>query len=104
MEGLGKIEVAVVGSEAEGPYELLWGAMLHSPYTPSHPHPKNLTTPISKPPPQKPEEAVPEASTPVVEDVKQALEAAPPALEVAIPTHMAPFHLQLGGIKRLYKC
>ena len=30
--------------------------------------------------------------------------AASQALEVAIPTHMAPLHLQLGGIQRVYKC
>ena len=45
MEGLGKIEAAVSGSEAEGLYEPLRGAISHSlmSYTPSHP--KNATTP-----------------------------------------------------------
>ena len=108
MEGLGKFEVAVAGSEAEGLHGLLRGAISHSSISSIPPSPKKpCHTPcatISKLPPQEPEEAVPEASTPVVEDVKQAPEAAHPALEVAIPAHMAPLHLQLEGIKRVYKC
>ena len=63
---------------------------------------------ISTPPPQEPEEAAPEASIPVVGEVELALEvptsAVSQALEVAIPAHMAPLHLKLGGIKRVYKC
>ena len=47
-------------------------------------------------------------STPVVEEVELASEATATAiskaLKVAIPVHMAPLHLQLGGIKRVYKC
>ena len=42
----------------------------------------------------KKSELAPEVPTP----------AAPEALDVAIPTHMTPLHLELGGIKRVYKC
>ena len=72
-------EVAMTGSEVKGLYGLLRGAILHSPESPC-PTPTQKcchtpTTTISKPPPQEPEEAVPKASAPVVEDVKKALEA-----------------------------
>ena len=54
------------------------------------------------------EEQTPEASTPTVMRSELALEApslaTPEALEVAIPAHMTPLHLQLGDIKRVYKC
>ena len=60
------------------------------------------STTIPKAPHQEPEEAIPEASTPVAEDVKQALEASPPAaspaLEVAIPAHMTPFTFSWGAL------
>ena len=59
------------------------------------------TATISKPPPQEPEETVPEVPTPAVEEVELAPEspshAVAPALEVTIPTHMGPLCLQLGA-------
>ena len=60
-----------------------------------------LTATISKQPPQDPEEAAPEAFTPVVREAELALEvpssAVSQALEVAIPAHMTPLCLQLGA-------
>ena len=104
-EGLQKIESAVAGLEAEGLYRLLRGAVSHSPVFSTPPQPKNTamapTATISHLPPQGSDEAAPEASTPVVEGVESALEAhsssVSKALEVAIPCHMAPLHLQLGA-------
>ena len=53
------------------------------------------------------EEHTPEASAPTVMKLKLAPEApclgAPETLEVAIPGNMTPLHLQLGGIKKVYK-
>ena len=43
-EGLGKMEVAVAGSEAEGFYGLLRGAMLHSSISPAPPLTRKSTT------------------------------------------------------------
>ena len=58
--------------------------------------------------PQESEAIKPEASTPTVGGVELALEAPSSAifqaLEVAIPNPIAPLFLQLGGIKRVYKC
>ena len=108
-EGLGKIKAAVAGSEAEGLYGLLMGAISYSsiPPPPKRPcHTPSAT--ISKPSPQEPEEAVAKVSAPVAKVMEQALgvttPAVSPAPEVAIPTQMTPLHLQLGGIKRVYKC
>ena len=112
MEGLRKIEAAVAGSEVEGQYGLLRGAISHSPmsYIPT-PTKKCCHTPtatISKPHPQEPEEAAPKASAPAAREAELAPEvpssASSQALEVSIPAHMTPLHLQLGGIKRVYKC
>ena len=111
-EGLQKIESAVSGSEVEGLYGLLRGAVSHSPMSsiplPPKKHHHAPTATISKLLPQEPKETVPEVSIPVVKEVELASEApssaATPALEVAIPTHVAPLHLQDGGIKMVYKC
>ena len=50
----------------------------------------------------------PEVSAPMDIKAELALKASSSAgsqaLEVAIPAHMIPLHLQLGGIKRVYKC
>ena len=111
MEGLQKIESAVAGLEEEGLYGLLRGAISYSPVSSIPPPIKYHHTPsatISKPSPQEPEEAAPEASAPAVGKVELTLEvhssAVSQALEVAIPGHMAPLHLQLEGIKKVYKC
>ena len=112
MEGLGKIEAAVAGSEAEGLYRLLTEAISYSSMSSAPSSPKKWhhipTATISKPPSQEPEEVAPEGSVPAVKVVELTLEVpsstASPALEVTIPAHMTPLHLQLGGIKRVYKC
>ena len=98
MEGLKKIESAVAGSEEEGLYGLLRGAISHSSKSSiPPPHKKHCHTPtanIYKPPPQEPGEAAPEASVPAVREVPSS--AVSQTLVVAIPTHMAPLCLQLG--------
>ena len=104
-EGLQKIESAVAGLEVEGLYRLLSEAISHSPMSSIPPQPKRChhtpTATISKLSPQVPEEAAPEAYTPVVREVELAPEApfsaVSQALEVAIPAYMAPLHLQLGA-------
>ena len=93
MEELAKMEAAVAGSEAEGFYALLRGAISHS-YLPtcSSPPKKACHAPsatVSHLPPQ--ESTGPEASV-------------PPAPEEEIPAHMQPLCIQLGGIKRVYRC
>ena len=100
-DGLEKMEVAVAGSEAEGFYGLLRGAMLHSSISPAPPpHKKVCHTPsatISHLPPQ--ESTGPDVSEPVDLAMKTVSPAAPLASEEAIPTHMQPLCIQLGGIK-----
>ena len=63
IEGLGKVEVVVAGSEVEGFYQLLRGAMSHpsmsfDPFPPKRTHP-TLTTTISHPPPWTCKSAIP---------------------------------------------
>ena len=101
-EGLGKVEAAVAGSEAEGFYGLLRGAIAHPP----HPLPKLpnkahhiLCTTVSHVPPQEPTGITPEVSNPAARMAEQALEAASPPPEEALPTDIQPLCIQLGGIK-----
>ena len=113
MEGLQKIKLAVAGSEAEGLYGLLRGAISHSSCPPSHPNPTQNTTmlhhtTISHLPPQESRGAEPEASVPVVGGVGLALKA-PLQLFLKLqrwpsPPHMAPLCLAVGSTKRVYKC
>ena len=110
--GLGKIEAAVAGLEVEGLYRLLRGAILHPSISSAPPPPKKAhhspSATISYPPPWELAGVVPKASDPATKGVEQASEAISPAAsptsEEALPTHMQPLHLQLGGIKRVYKC
>ena len=97
MEGLGKVAVAVAGSEVEGLYGLLRGAILHPPYPQPHIPLRKLTT--SCLPPQEPTGVTPEASDPVTKMVEQALEAASPASEEALPANMQPLCIQFGASK-----
>ena len=66
------------------------------PKMPPHPNCHHLQATLSGA-----EEAAPEDSTPVAGGAELAPEvlssAASPALEVAIPAHMTPLHLQLGA-------
>ena len=100
-EGLGKMEVAVAGSEAEDFYGLLRGVVSHpSTSSASPPHKKvchTLSTTIPHLPPQ-------ESTGPEVSDsAREAMESTSPAVllasEEAIPAHMQPHHIHLGGIK-----
>ena len=92
-EGLWKIELAVAGSEGEGLYRLLRGAVSHSPMSSIPSPPKNCchvpTANISKPPPHEAEETVPEVPAPAVKEVELASGAPSSAvtltMEVAIP-------------------
>ena len=99
-EGLEKMEVVVAGSEVEGFYGLLRGAMLHSSISSAPPPDKKVChTPsaISHLPPQ--ESTGPDVSEPADQVMKAVSPAAPPASEEAISTHMQPLHIQLCGSK-----
>ena len=108
--GMGKIEMVVAGSEVEGLYGLLRGAISHPSISSAPPPPKKAhhspSATISHLPPQELAGAIPKATNPATKDVEQALEAvspaAPPTSEDALPAHMQPLHLQLGGIKIIY--
>ena len=94
-EGLEKMEAVVAGSEAEGFYGLLRGAMLHSSISPGPPpHKKVCHTPsttISYPPPQ--EYTGPDVPDPADQAMKAVSPAFPPALEEAIPANMQLLHI-----------
>ena len=103
--GLGKIQLAVAGSEAVCLYGFFWGAMSCTPMSsippPPRKHHQSPTATISALPPQEHKEAAPEASAPAVKELELALEvpspAAPGAQEVVMPTHMITLCLQLGA-------
>ena len=90
MERLAKMEAAVAGSEAEGFYGLLRGAISHSSLSTSSPPPKKAccapSATVSHLPPQ--ESTGPEASAPVDQALESASLAVPPAPEEEIPAHM----------------
>ena len=106
MEGLANMEAAVAGSEVEGFYGPLRGAILHSSLPTSSPPPKKAchapSATVSHLPPQ--ESTGPEASAPADQALESASLAVPPASEEEIPAHMQPLCIQLGGIKRVYRC
>ena len=110
MEGLGKIEAVVAGSWAEGFYGLLRGAIAHPPASSALPPSKKAhhapSATVSHLPHQ--ESTGPKVSEPATGITEQASEAASPAAlpasEEALTTHMQPFCIQLGGIKRVYRC
>ena len=105
-EGLDKMEVAVTGLEAEGLCGLLRGVVAHSSLSTSSPPPKKTCcTPfsfISHPPPQEPKE--PEASGPAEQALELTSLTAPLVSEGEIPANMQPLCIQLGGVKRVYRC
>ena len=104
--------MVVVGSEAEGSYRLLRSALSQFPMSTAQPPTKKCcqapNTTISKPPCQEPEEVKPKSSAPAAEGGILAQEAPSLAvsqtLDVAIPANMEPLHLNMWGIKRVYKC
>ena len=100
--GLEKMEAAVAGSEVEGFYGLLRGAMSHSSVSPAPPpHKKVCHTPsatIAHLPPQQSKE--PEAPGPAEQAPESTSSTAPSVLEGEIPANMQPLCIQLGGIRR----
>ena len=108
MAGLGNVEVAVPGLEVEGLYGLLREAISHpsissAPSPPKKAHHTPSTT-VSHLPPQEPTGVAPKASNPATEIVEQASEAVSPASEEVLSANIQPLHIQLGGIKRMYRC
>ena len=104
--GLEKLEMAVAGSEVEGFYGLLRGAMLHSSMSSVPPPPKKVChTPsatISHPSPQESQE--PEAPGPAEQALELTSLTAPLVSEGEIPANMLPLCIQLEGVKRVYRC
>ena len=98
-EGLGKLEAAVAGSEAEGFYRLLRGAIAHPPISSALPPSKKVhhtpSATVSHLPHQ--ESTGPKVSKPTMGIAEQELEAALPASEEALPAHMQPLCIQLGA-------
>ena len=80
--------------------------MSHSFVSPApHPHKKVHHTPsaaISHLLPQDSKEL--EAPGPAEQALESTSSTAPSVLEGEIPAKMQPFHIQLGGIKRVYRC
>ena len=99
-------------SEVEGFYRSLRGAIAHPPISSAPPpHKKACHSPsatVSHLPPQEPTSITPEASESAAQVTEQASEAAspaaPPAPEEALLTNMQPLHIQLGHVKRVYRC
>ena len=96
----------VAGSEGEGLYGLLRRATSYSCPVPSQPPVKKPhfapSTTISQPPPQ--ESTALEVSEPAGQATGPTSSAVSPAPEEAIPAHMESLRVQVGGIKRVYKC
>ena len=97
---------AVAGSEVEGLYGLLRGVASYSHPVPSQPPIKKpcfaSSTTISQPTLQ--ESTGPEVSEPTGQATGPASSAVSPAQEEAISAHMQPLRVQVGDIKRVYKC
>ena len=96
----------MTGSEEEGLYELLRGAVVHSSLSTSSPPPKKTChAPFSffpHLPPQKPKE--PEASVSAEEALESTSSTVPSVYEREIPANMQPLCIKLRGIKRVYRC
>ena len=103
MEGLGKMEVAVAGSNVEGFYGLLRGAISHPSVSSAPPPPKKAhhipSATVSNLPHQEPTCVTPKVSDPIAKMVEWASEAASPTSEEALPTNMQPLCIQLGASK-----
>ena len=106
VEGWQKLQEAVAGSEAEGFYGFLRGVTTHSSPLPSPPPPKKPrpapSSTISQPTPQDPKG--PEAPDPADQAAGPSSPAVPIASKEAILAHMQPLRIQVGGMKRIYKC
>ena len=98
-EGLEKMEVAITGSEVEGLYGLLRGAVVHSSISTSSPPPKKMHHApfsfISDLPPQESKEL--EASVSTEQALESTSSTAPSVLEGEIPAKIQPLHIHLDG-------
>ena len=103
----------MTGSEADGLYRLLRGAISHSSMFSAPPHLKDVIMFLHhrciQATPSGVQGVKPKPSTPVAEGSQIGTRRSPSlavsqALEAAIPTHMTPLCLNVGGIKRVYKC
>ena len=96
----------MAGSEAEGLYGFLRGVTSHCHLLPSQPPSKKPhhgpSTTTSQPSPQ--ESTGPKVSNPADQATGPASPAALSVSEEAIPAHMQPLQIQVGGIKWVYKC
>ena len=103
--GWGKMREVVAGSEAEGLYGLLREVSSYSHPVPSQNPIKNPcfspSNIISQPTPQ--ESTGPKVSQPADQATGPTSPAAPSTPE-AIPAHMQPLQIEVGGTKRVYKC
>ena len=94
----------MAGSEVDSFYGLLGGAMSHSSMSSAPPPPKKVChTPsatISHPPPQESQE--PKAPGPAEQRPESTSLTAPSVLEIL--ANMQLLCIQLGGIKRVYRC
>ena len=106
MEGLRKIESAVSGSQVEGFYELLKGAVSHTSSSlvqpPLKKHHATPTMTISHLPPQEPERVAPKVSGSVAEKEKQVLEVSYSSISRDSRAHMStcnPFASSWGASK-----
>ena len=92
---------AVVGSEAEGLYELLRGVTLCSHPLPSQPLLKrpHLAPSSTIPQPSPPESTGPNISEPAGQATVSTSPAVTLAPEDDIPAHMQPLRIQVGGAK-----
>ena len=99
--GLEKMEAAVAGSEVEGFYGLLRGAMSCSSISSAPPPPRKSATHHLPPspihPPQESQE--PKASSPAEWAPESSSVTVPPVLEGGIPANMQPLHIQLGALR-----
>ena len=110
--GIAKSRASCGRIRAEGLYRLLRGALSHSSMSSAQPPPKRCcqapTTTVSTLPNQESEGVKSKPSAPAAEGSGLAQEApslpVSQVLEVAIPTHMTPLYLNVGGVKRVYKC
>ena len=100
------MEVAVTGSEVGGLYGLLRGAVVHPSLSTSPlPPKKTCHVPFSfifHLPPQESKE--PKASIPTEQALESTSSTAPSGLKREIPANVQPLHIQLGGIKCVYRC
>ena len=105
MEGLGKVEAAVAGSEAEGLYGLLRGAISHPSISSAPPPPKKAchipSTTVSHPPPQEPYRCYTQSLQSCNKDCRTGIRNCLSSFRGSSPCqHATPSH-SIGGTKRV---